>query len=75
MPDIHLLIILLSFLGIIIWGCCLRHSHNRVLVDPPDKRLTIDRLLEALTHHNDLLDELVERLVRIENHLLEDQWL
>jgi hypothetical protein len=72
MPDIHSLIILLSFLSILIWGCCLKRG-NPQPVEPFDKRLAIDRLLEALTRHNELLDELVERLVRIETYLLETE--
>jgi len=69
MPDVHSLIILLSFLGILIWGCCLRHHHNRVPVEKIDKRPALDRLLDTLDYHTALMEELLERLMRIEDSL------
>ena len=74
MPDVHTVLILLSLIGVMIWALFLQYElrHTQRYVVRPDKRIAVDRLLETFTHHNELLEELVERLIRIEDHLLGD---
>ena len=74
LSDIHYLLAILSFIGIMVWVLVIKHNFNcsSFPVEKPDNRPAVDRLLETLTYHNELLEELIERLIRIEDHLIED---
>jgi len=74
MPDVHTILLILSLIGVVIWALFLQYElrHAQRYVVRPDKRIAVDRLLETFLHHNELLEELMERLIRIEDHLIED---